>query len=434
LPHTTCRYVVLPAILSLTVIPTGLVAYVAYYVNRPEYTAEIASEMSRRLGVRTELREIAFPYPGIIEYRGLALHDALGTKLRAARLRVRRAGKRWHVEAESVNVALPATALPQPSGGERTKVAFARVGPRNRGNPLARLLRQFPMSAGGSVVLSVSNLAVQTAQGTFAVDRATMCFQLDPSGRPHLAGQFRLADAKRTVPVTFELVFRGNEPGVDAFRLNTRSAELPLRLASPVAPVHQWVGDDARLQGEVFAKRTARDWELSVRGRIAQLDLHRLTRHGLPFHLSGTADWSIDRARWKDGQLAELRGRVRAGPGRVSTELLRALARDAGFLVSLRVPARGTVAYERMAFAFSLEGGAVRLEGSCDDAIENLVMVGEHGEPLLQGPLGSTSMLGFARALSQSQHPKAVIPAGFDGAALMQILPPSPSRNAQADP
>lgn len=421
MPVNSRRSLVCSVFFCFAIVPTALIAFAAYYVNRPEYPGEVAARLSRQLGVAVTLREVRYPVPGAVEYGGLVLHDGRGTKLTAGRIRLRRTGRRWHVEAHELRVALPRQ-------GSRRRSDGAASGQHN---VLAEVLRSFP-PPGESIVLAASDVTVITARGTYHVDHATTCYYVDSTGRPRVAGQLESAEAGMTAPASVELVLsKDGNLNVEQFRLDTRAAELPVPEALRLATLPDWLGERATFRGNLVAKRTGLGWGFDIRGRLAHVDLHQVAEQFLPFPLTGPADWSIDAARWRDGQLLALRGHVQAGPGRVSTELLRALARNAGFLVSLRVPARGTVVYQKMAFGFSIDGGTVRMTGNCDETIDDLVMIGEHGEPLLRGPLGSASMLGFARALSRRPRRRTIVPTGYEPAALRQVVPATPEEPAQ---
>ena len=60
-------------LLFLTVVPTALVAAIAWRINQPGHIRDVEVELGRNLGMQVSLASVAYPSPGEVVYRGVVV-------------------------------------------------------------------------------------------------------------------------------------------------------------------------------------------------------------------------------------------------------------------------------------------------------------------------------------------------------------------------
>ena len=63
------------ALLVLTVVPTGVVATIAWRINQPGHVRDVEVELGRQLGLQVTLSAVRYPKPGELIYQGITLRQ-----------------------------------------------------------------------------------------------------------------------------------------------------------------------------------------------------------------------------------------------------------------------------------------------------------------------------------------------------------------------
>jgi hypothetical protein len=127
------------------------------------------------------------------------------------------------------------------------------------------------------------------------------------------------------------------------------------------------LGASARFRGYLCAELVADGWQGQISGgQFSDVELDRLVTDRLPYQLSGTAHVEIEHAQFRGGRMEEIRGRILAGPGRVSRSLVDAAAAQLGLGGGPPLAAPDAVVpYEQLAFKFAANAYGLVLEGHC---------------------------------------------------------------------
>ncbi len=131
------------------------------------------------------------------------------------------------------------------------------------------------------------------------------------------------------------------------------------------------------------------NWTGELTGQFLGVDLGRLVSDNFPHKLSGTADVTIQAARFRHGRLEEASGTVAGGPGVISRSLLEAAVKHLGLFSDADLALLGDqVAYDQLAMALSLDNRGLKIEGRCSSTQRGIIMtnrqLGLVSEPMTQ--------------------------------------------------
>jgi hypothetical protein len=250
-----------------------------------------------------------------------------------------------------------------------------------------------------------------------------------------ISSSFRLAQASETG--RFELtVARRHDSSAQATeaRLQVMEGSLPAGVLDGLVDLDSWFGEEARLQGVLSFRRSARsaDWDVEFRGRVRDVDLERLvTAHFDGLSLTGRAWLEIERARWgalPEGQgrgWVEVKGSLVGGRGSIGTTTLASMVTEMSFRWHPPAGATpGVVDFEAIGLAFELTPRAeIRISGALgpDYAPGTVLVSGGRRSPLLSAPEGAANVRGLWRLLFPARD-EVLVPAA-PGAEVMRHLP-----------
>jgi hypothetical protein len=177
---------------------------------------------------------------------------------------------------------------------------------------------------------------------------------------------FHLAGAGSPKPVRLRVVRnRQITPPANGFELNTGGAEVPCQILSLGLRELDSLGPASRFRGTVWANQSSAGWEGEVTGQLRGVDLDSLVSEQFPHKLSGTADVTIQQARFCRGRLEQAAGTLSAGPGVIGRSLVDAAAMHLRLAAADGAPATDFFPYEQLALAFQIESRGLKLEGRC---------------------------------------------------------------------
>ena len=436
---STKRSVCLVAFALVCVLPTLYVAYTALTIHLPVHAADIAAELSDRLNLDVELGSVAYPRPGVVEYRDLLLLDP-ETRRRLARIdRLRLTGDEAHLKLTAATARLycdrrsgtsegTASSL-QTSRGSATQTkpsAAADLGAI--GKAFETILSRIERSSLAKVTFDCPELDVDLAGKRHRLTRVVADYSRETAGAETKV-QFRLARLQQASKSEVEIRRdRYDGRATTHVVLRTGPTPLPLSLLEPYFDTAGWLGPQSRFQGTFWFDETDAGWVGAAEGVLEMVDFrYAVTRH-FPHRLSGIAQLQIDQLRWADGRIQQLVGSLRAGPGWVGAELLQSLAQHVGFELGEAVLPDKEIFYRRLAFGFAMEAGQLDVAGRCNTPTGGAVMV-VGDTVLLRQPPHPSEVAGLIRALVPPIG--VAIPVNHESQTLMRLLPVPGTRRSQ---
>ena len=182
---------------------------------------------------------------------------------------------------------------------------------------------------------------------------------------------------------------RTAEPPSLCFDVNSHDTPIPCALLGLLLPECNSLGPFAKFQGYFFAQRESREWGgRIVGGQISCIDPEEFLRRYSPHTLTGRTMLSVKQADFSGGRLQNAVGSIKAGPGTIG----RAFFDNAR--MQLRLPARSlsengsdAIAYESLAFDFTIDNAGLKIQGAVDGAVASVpVVMADAAGPLLGEP------------------------------------------------
>ena len=197
---------------------------------------------------------------------------------------------------------------------------------------------------------------------------------------------FRFAGGNSSQPVRMRLVRnRQVAPPANGFEMDTGAYPVPCRLLAASLPEASALGPNCRFSGYVsfFEAPGGPSGELS--GQLTGVDLGRLSRDTAA--VTGTADIAL-KARFQEGRIEELAGRIDCGPGSLAPDMLAALAMHLRITPSPQVTvARQSLAFDRLGLDFRIDNRGIGIAGHCADVPGAVAVAG--GQVILSAPAGT---------------------------------------------
>jgi hypothetical protein len=240
---------------------------------------------------------------------------------------------------------------------------------------------------------------------------------------PQATIQFRLAGRETANPAQLRVVRnRQLAPATTRWELHTGSAPLPCAIfAAYVEPLAQ-LGDDCEFHGIVWAERTADGWEGDLTGRFTSVDFERLITEQFPHKLSGVAEVTFSRAKFRRGRLVEAAGGItNSSGGTVSPSLLTAIAESLQLKPAERTEQlnSGPIAYRQFACGFEITADGLSVIGHCD---AQGTVLSDNAGPLLSSVSQSPQpVVALVRALVPQSDIQ--VPATLETDTLLRALP-----------
>ena len=386
-----CRLLFCLLVLAPTGWVSGTICYRASSWGAAAIRGEWEARLTQALGLRTRIGRVLLPAPGLVVLEEVAFHDPDGDQ-RLAVVGV--------LELSAGSLVWSAQALHAEIEPGQLALLLERLHDR--------LLRGTdPLSAGE---LYASEVTLRGTEQSQTLTNVWSTAELGELG-PQLAIEFQLAGVEMPSPAELRIVRnRQSIPAVTGWQLRTGARPLPCSFLSDYLPGLRCLGPQAEFVGSVWAERSTASWNGEVIGTIHRLSLGELLEP-FPHKLTGTAEVELKRARFRDGKLAELSGRIRAPGGVVSRSLISSL--EEAFQVSMpSLPdsdATRLMTYRELGMAFELDQTGLRLVGECGKPANAILVLNE----TLQIAAPSANPLpavGLARALlpqSEFQVPLA---------------------------
>jgi hypothetical protein len=388
------------ALVGLTVVPTGVVATIAWRINRPGHVRDVEIELGRQLGLQVTLEGVRYPKPGEVVYQGITLRQEEPRRKglieigRADQARLQRADRDLIVNLESPRLSAdsPKLALGQ----------LAAVLQRSGQIPFERV-----HVTAGSCQLDLGHeslrVSVRDVAGELVVDplapslKLTYRFSGEGAGtRCELAG----TRDRRTEQIETSVALTTVE-----------GPPLPARVLNVFFDAADWLGSSAKFEGTLHLHQAgSRDWEADYRGELHDVDLAKLVGRRFPRHrLNGRARVAIKEAKWGQrptqgwGWL-EAKGELAAGQGSIGIDLIDALAREMKFRRSPRLvnlDARKTdVDFRALGLSFAIEsGGEIQIGGALGAEFPPDAVIAGATTSLLSAPQGTASVHGLIKTL-----------------------------------
>ena len=388
------------ALLAVTVVPTGVVAIIAWRINRPGHVRDVEIELGRQLGLQVTLEGVRYPKPGEVVYQGITLRQEEPRRKglieigRADQARLQRADRDLIVNLENPRLSAdsPRLALGQ----------LAAVLQRSGQIPFERV-----HVTAGSCQLDLGHeslrVSVRDVAGELVVDplapslKLTYRFSGEGAGtRCELAGtrDRRTEQLETSVALT-----------------TVEGPPLPARVLNVFFDAADWLGSSAKFEGMLHLHQAgSRDWEADYRGELHDVDLAKLVGRRFPRHrLNGRARVVIKDAKWGQrptqgwGWL-EAKGELAAGQGSIGIDLIDALAREMKFRRSPRLvnlDARKTdVDFRALGLSFAIEsGGEIQIGGALGAEFPPDAVIAGATTSLLSAPQGTASVHGLIKTL-----------------------------------
>jgi hypothetical protein len=388
------------ALLAVTVVPTGVVATIAWRINRPGHVRDVEIELGRQLGLQVTLEGVRYPKPGEVVYQGITLRQEEPRRKglieigRADQARLQRADRDLIVNLENPRLSAdsPKLALGQ----------LAAVLQRSGQIPFERV-----HVTAGSCQLDLGHeslrVSVRDVAGELVVDplapslKLTYRFSGEGAGtRCELAG----TRDRRTEQIETSVALSTVE-----------GPPLPARVLNVFFDAADWLGSSAKFEGMLHLHQAgSRDWEADYRGELHDVDLAKLVGRRFPRHrLNGRARVAIKEAKWGQrptqgwGWL-EAKGELAAGQGSIGIDLIDALAREMKFRRSPRLvnlDARKTdVDFRALGLSFAIEsGGEIQIGGALGAEFPPDAVIAGATTSLLSAPQGTASVHGLIKTL-----------------------------------
>ncbi len=416
-------------LLFLTILPTGIVAGIAWRINRPGHVRDVEIELGRALGLQVSLDQVRYPRPGEIAYRGIVLRQeeprgkALAEIARAGTVRLERTGRELTLLVDEPKLR-----------GESPLLGLsllARLMQRSASIPFERI----------GVTATSCQIDLGREDLQFTVRELAGELLADPS-RPTLTLAYRIPGAG--TGTRCELLLsrdRTSEPPQTTLLLKTtEGSPLSARMLNVFFDADDWLGPEAKLEGTLSLRQEgSRDWEADFQGELVDVDMGRLTGRRFPRHrLTGRAKLVFQKARWgrREGQApgwVEVKGNLLVGQGTIGISLIDALAREMRFRPSTRLalhdPRKTEVDFRALGLAFAMESsGEIQITGGLGTELPPDAVLAGATMSLLAAPQGTASVHGLIKTLfpvSQTD-PAVLIPLTAESQVLLSL--PFPQR------
>jgi hypothetical protein len=416
------------ALFLFIIVPTFLVAAIAWRINRPGHVRDVEIELGRQLGLQVTLEGVRYPRPGEIVYQGIVIRQE----------EPRSKGLAEIVRADKI--------LRQRADRE---LILHLVNPRLRGESPRQALGQIGVLLQRTGPIAFERINVTASSCQLDLGRDDFQFALQD-----LAGEFTADPSLPTVKLAFrmpgqssgtrcELTLsrdRRSEPLVTTLTLKTvEGFPLPARVLNAFFDAESWFGPDAAVDGTLSLRQTgSKDWEIDFQGGLLDVDLGKVVGRRFPRHrLAGRSRLVIEKARWgeRPGQGAgwiEVKGNLVAGQGSIGVSLLEALAREMKFRPSPRLahldPRRTEVEFRALGLSFEMQpSGEIHVAGSLGAEFPPDAVLAGATTSLLSAPQGAASVHGLIKTLfpESSANPGVLVPLTAESQVLLSLPVPA---------
>ena len=375
LSDSTRRRIGLALWLALGVLPAvGLAAWGLWWRSGWHVQSE-ARALSWQLGLKASLAAVRHPKPGVVVYEGLHLREPEANQ---PVFRCRAVEARWWRAANN-------------AGSSRPVLQLDVVQPEVNASQWREVVRLVEWAIGRRLGLLDIDLRLAAPELTWVAGSQSQRLVALEAKIEALAERteaelvFRLAEQPTAEPARLALTRnRQITPLATALELQTQGTVVPGAWLALGLEELAGLGPHARFRGRLWMVHSPEGSHGELAGRFDQVDLDRLVKEQGPYQLTGTAELTIDTARFSANHLREASGVVQAGPGLVSRSLLEAAVEQFGLATGPGVdPADQLLRYDRLAMAFVWNAQGFQVRGS-PSAQGGTILSGRRGAMLCE--------------------------------------------------
>lgn len=227
---------------------------------------------------------------------------------------------------------------------------------------------------------------------------------------------------------------RQTSPPTTRWELDTRGAAIWCSLLSDDIESLGSLGVTATFSGSAWATLGFDGWEGEIHGRFQQVDLDRVVSDRFPHKLSGMAEVTLQRAKFRGGRIIDVAGSLRATGGSISLSLLEQAEKSLGLQLDpqTRLSDRTLRRYRQLACDFTIGGNGLEIAGRCDGPQAGVVLTDDRRPLLANAQPEILPAVALVRTLSPDSAVQ--VPATLETDVLLRALPiPAVSAPATAD-
>lgn len=399
--------------LLLGVVPTILVAAWCIGRNTSWGVQSTAEGLSHELGLRVTLGGLAYVQPGATRYENFQLANPENGQ---AVFRCRTLDVTWTSAADAQGQNHPWLMLSATSPEVNTEGLDELV------RTLHHLMQSRTSLQEPRVRLSLGTVALRSPEGSQTLNDVAGQVETTPGGIQSQVS-FRLAGLTMTEPARIGLLRnRQTSPPSVRFDFSTGGVPLPCSLLTAVVPELGRAGPASRFQGWLWASRMPDGWQGELAGQISQIDLDGLVSDWSSHKLSGTAQMSVQVARFRRGRLEEIAGLLSSGPGVISRSLMATAVERLGLTRGGEPSTAGDlVPYDQMAVAFLLNRQGLRVQGGCPTGGVGSILVDRYSRLLCDPAVQPVPTAALVQTLAPPDSLQ--VSANVQSQQLMQLLP-----------
>ncbi len=410
--ESTQRLICRVAFALFCLAPTIYVVSWAAAVNTPQYEKahRIAWEehLTAKIGLTTHITRVSNPARGVTLLHDVALHgpESKSPLLRVRIIEIRPYENGWLIAASQTE-----------ADADRLEKIWASIHDR-------LLVR----ATDGQVPVWVrcEELTLRSKEREQTLSGVSAKYHLTEQHEPETLIEFYLPERRDGEPCRLALRRdRSRRPPATVARLETHDAPLPCYVLANSLPFLGLLGEKAEFKGDFELQAS----ELGYSGTISsaeflQVDTQRLLSACSLHTLRTRANLAIESARFSEGQLVSVAGRVSADFGVIDGHFLQSLNREMQIAAPDDVVSsqQDKQSFVKMSFDFSLdERNGLYIQGTCGGALQGSMLMGEQGPLLFQPQRPHMTAVSLIRALSPRNGVQA--PATRQTRQLVNILP-----------
>ena len=345
LNERTHRLVCRAGFVACCALPTLAVCTWIAAARLPSQRAAWENGLEARLDADVTIESVSYPQPGLTRLEGLSIarHRSEQPLIEIKRLELRYDLGTWYADSQQVSLRDDGRGL----GPWLERCTKSRNGPSTAG---VQLLVERVSLSGQREDISLRQLVLRCGSSPDANLSLSVMVGEDAS-----------------TPLRLEL--KPQAHGAIAAHVETGAAALPVPVAALILPEASKLGAQASITGSLDCTHSDAGMTGHFTGHLDQVDLNSLTTPHLPpeMALSGIAHISLVDVRFQDGRLTQASGSFRSNSGTVGRQLIETVAYELklkGFAPA-GSEANKSIAYDELAFDFSLDPRAFKVNGQC---------------------------------------------------------------------
>jgi len=385
------------------ILPTAATLVYGFALRSGSHRAALATKIGTVCGLRVEIDRVRYPRPG-----GALLEGVRGLDPETSQT---------VVECRSVETLTDADGLSLQASGVQI---FADRGARLF-NTLERHLRNESSVAIGRVGIKADELTWHVGKDSQTLVDFVGLLGTEDNLR-QLAMSFRLPEADDAHPTALRIARATDAPTPETIvELDSGTASLPCAMFGPLVDTVELFGAEARWNGRLKMRRTAKGWEGLTSSEATSVDFRQLAAGCVGDRLWGTGEVRIHWAEFNAGRIARLRGTIIAGPGQIQRDLLRAAIVHLGLgNPATMVPEGPPMLFDRLELDFALDAEGLTIKSRSAEQHDALLwrddVVYWHAPPA-----GAQPTANLLRAMAADEQP--LVPLAPPTSLLVGLLP-----------